>query len=75
MKPNRYMVFFSMGFELVGLILGSVFVGQKLDALWGTKGIALLVLTVACLAGWMVHLVYLLKRIEKLEAKDEQSKS
>ena len=73
MKPSRYLVFLSMGFELVGLVLASVFLGQKLDEMWGTKGIVLLVLTLACLGGWMVHLVFLLKQIERAEERDSKS--
>lgn len=70
MKPNRYLIFISMGFELVGLTLASVFIGQELDNQFGTKGIILLVLMIACLAGWLIHVIFLLKRLEKAEEKD-----
>ena len=74
MKPGRYMVFLSMGFELVGLVLASVFLGQKLDDMWGTKGLVLIFLTLATLGGWMVHLVFLLRQIERAEARDEKKR-
>jgi len=70
-KPNRYMIFISMGIELVGLVLGSLWVGQVLDQQFQTKGIMVVFFAVAGLASWFVHLIYLLKRIEKLEEQDE----
>ena len=73
MNPNKYWIFLSMGFELVGLVITSVFIGQSLDEKLGTRGISLLILTLASLAGWMVHLIFLLKRIERSTEKDSDS--
>ncbi len=67
MKPNRYLIFMTMGFELVGLILGAIYVGQILDKQFGTGGIILIFMTLACMVSWMIHLMFLLKRIEKAE--------
>jgi F0F1-type ATP synthase assembly protein I len=64
------MVLVGMGFELVGLIVASVMIGQILDEKFGTKGLLLLALTISCLVSWMVHLVYLLKRLEKTAEQD-----
>jgi F0F1-type ATP synthase assembly protein I len=73
MKSNRYLVFMSMGFELVGLVLGALWVGQKMDQYFGTKGIMLIVMVFGCMTSWILHLVFLLKRIESLEEKDSSS--
>ena len=75
MNPNKYWIFLSMGFELVGLVITSVFIGQSLDEKLGTRGLSLLFLTLACLAGWMVHLIFLLKRIERSSEKDPDSET
>ena len=63
------MVFFGMGFELVGLILASLYFGNMLDEKFQLKGLCLVALSMASLAGWLIHIVQLAKRIEK--QKDE----
>ena len=65
MKQNKYLVFLGMGMELVGLVLTSVYVGQKIDVEYGTKGLALVGLSMASLAGWIAHIVLLSKKLEK----------
>lgn len=65
MKNNRYIVFTAMGFELVGLMLAAVFIGKKIDDQYGLKGLGLIALSVLALAGWLVHIVALVKQIEK----------
>ncbi|MFN7728913.1 MAG: AtpZ/AtpI family protein [Bdellovibrio sp.] len=73
MKPSRYLVFASMGLELVGLVIGCLYIGQVLDEKFGTKGLMVIFFSVASLVGWFIHLVFLLKRIEKLAEKDKTS--
>lgn len=70
---SKYIVFTAIGFELVGTILACIFIGHKLDVHYGTKGLALIGLSVAGLAGWLIHVVQLLKRIEAIP--DENSDS
>ena len=51
-----------MGFELVGLILGGLYVGSQIDkemkwpgyAVAGAMGIALI--------GWFIHLIFMMKK-------------
>lgn len=71
MKANRYLVFMGLGFELVGLIIGGIYLGQLLDAHFGTRGIMVLVILASCLVSWFIHLVFLLKRVEKMGAGDD----
>jgi F0F1-type ATP synthase assembly protein I len=59
---RRYLVFIAMGFELVGLILACLLIGQWLDDRYHLKGFGVLGLTIIGLVGWMVHLVQLLKQ-------------
>jgi hypothetical protein len=64
MKNNRYLVFVAMGFELLGIILASVVLGRMIDERYQTKGLALVGLSMAGLAGWIYHIVLLAKQIE-----------
>ncbi|MBX3019252.1 MAG: AtpZ/AtpI family protein [Bdellovibrionaceae bacterium] len=72
MKPNKGLIFMAMGFELVGLILGCIFIGQWVDENYGTKGLGLVGFSAAALVGWLVHIVQLLK---KFEADSEEPES
>ncbi len=62
---NKYIIFSAMGFELVGLILGAVWMGQYLETLYSLKGLWIIILMVACLAGWLIQLIYLAKKLDK----------
>lgn len=64
MKANKGLVFMAMGFELVGLILACIFIGQWVDQNYGTKGLALVGFSALGLVGWLVHIVKLLKKFE-----------
>lgn len=63
-KPN-YLVFAGMGFELVGLIVACLFIGQWFDEKYGTKGLGVAGFSILALVGWLVHLIQLLKSTEK----------
>ena len=65
MKSNKYIVFTAMGLELVGLILGSLYVGQLLDKKFQSQGLIMVGLSLASLAGWLFHIVVLAKSLEK----------
>ena len=69
MKTNKYLVFTAMGFELVGLILGSVYVGQILDSKYELKGLGMVGLSMLALAGWIFHIVQLAKKLENSKDK------
>jgi preprotein translocase subunit Sss1 len=61
--------FMGIGFELVGIVLASLYLGTLLDEhfLWGGFGVAgvLLIGTV----GWIVHVVYWLMKMQKRDIK------
>lgn len=61
-----------MGFELLGLILGGLFIGQLIDKEMNWPGYGVAILVVACLVSWLIHLVYLLKRFIKEVPDDTQ---
>lgn len=71
MNANRYLILTGLGFELVGLIIGGLYIGQLLDEKFGTKGIMALLILASCLVSWFVHLIFLLKRLEKISDQDQ----
>jgi hypothetical protein len=57
-------VFVGIGFELVGLVLAAIFVGQRLDE--GSKGGLWTVgLIFSALVIWIIHLVILSRKFSK----------
>ncbi|WP_374027771.1 AtpZ/AtpI family protein [Bdellovibrio bacteriovorus] len=71
---KKYIIFASIGFELVGLILGCFYLGQYLDQKYQTKGLIFAVLSLASLVGWLVRVIWLLNRIQKQDEKESESK-
>lgn len=70
---KKYIIFASMGFELVGLILGCFFLGQYLDEKYHSKGLIFVGLTMLCLIGWLTRVVWLLRRMQKQEEQEDQA--
>ena len=62
---NKYIVFVAMGMELVGIMIGCLFIGQKLDENYGLKGLGMIGLSMLGLAGWIYQIVILAKRADK----------
>lgn len=69
---NRYIIFASIGFELVGLIVGCFYLGEFLDAKYNTGGMAFVGLSVASLIGWLVRVIWLLQRVQKQDEEAEK---
>jgi F0F1-type ATP synthase assembly protein I len=69
---NKYIVFAAMGFELVGIIIACLFLGQWLDRNYGTRGLGLVGCSVLGLAGWLVHIVQLTKNLDKNQDQNSQ---
>jgi hypothetical protein len=59
-----------MGFELVAIILGAVWLGEKIDETYQTQGWAVVGLIFLLFTGWFVHLILLLRRYMN-ETKEE----
>jgi len=62
---NKYIVFAALGFELVGIMIGCLFLGQWLDHKYSTKGLAIIGCSVLGLAGWLIHVVQMAKSLDK----------
>lgn len=63
------LAFAGMGIELISLILGSIFFGQKIDNLYKLPGYVTVGLLILVLIGWFIRLLYLLRRINKLDGE------
>jgi hypothetical protein len=62
MKP---LIVAGFGFELVVLILGTVWLGPKLDEHFQTQGIIFVVLLIVVLVGWFLRLIFLLQKWDR----------
>lgn len=61
---NKYIVFSAIGIELVGIILACIFIGQYVDANYGTKGLGIVGFSVLGLTAWLIQVVRMLKTME-----------
>lgn len=66
---KSYIIFASIGFELVGLIVGCFYLGEYLDSKYHTKGLIFVGLSLFCLLGWLFRVIWLLKRTEEQNEK------
>lgn len=76
MKRAKAIVFAGMGFELVGLILAGLYLGQFLDKQYNLNGLATAGLSILVLIGWMVQLVFMLRKFlaeEKANPVDKKN--
>ena len=60
-KLRNGIVFTAIGFELVGIMVFMLYVGQYLDKNYGWGGLGVAGLSMVGLGGWIAHLAYLLK--------------
>ncbi|MGE0526505.1 MAG: hypothetical protein AB7G93_02130 [Bdellovibrionales bacterium] len=71
---DKALVFFGVGFELVALCIGGIFLGGEIDKYMGWSGgggtVALILIL---LIGWFIHLFILLRRFD--QDVDPNSKS
>jgi F0F1-type ATP synthase assembly protein I len=65
---NPYIIFTAMGTELVGIILATLWIGQKLDEIYGLEGLAMISLSLLGLIGWLIQIVFLLKKSENMDS-------
>jgi membrane protein DedA with SNARE-associated domain len=72
---QKFLIFSGIGAELGGLILIAFFVGRYLDESYQTKGLIFLGLTLTFLVAWFIHIVWLLKRLQKQTPADAPTPS
>lgn len=62
---NKYIAFVAIGLELVGIVLACLYIGQKLDEAFGLKGLGMIGLSMAGLAGWIAQVVFLARKADR----------
>lgn len=65
MKRNPYLYFTAMGMELVAIEIAMIQVGSLIDKRMGWSGYALAGGSIIGLVGWLLHIFYALRDIEK----------
>lgn len=62
---KKYLLFGSMGFELIGIILGGYYLGELLDQKYNSNGIIFVGLSIIGLIGWLIRIIWLVKKFDK----------
>lgn len=61
----------SMGFEIVGIIAAAVYIGGFLDERYKWGGLGLIGAIAIGFVGWFVHLLLVVRMLEKDDQKEE----
>jgi hypothetical protein len=59
------MVFVGVGFEAIGVVLASIWLGQWLDGYFSVQGLFTILFCFVGLGGWFAHIVFLLRKMNK----------
>ncbi len=73
MSLGKYLIFASIGFELIGLILGAFYLGNYLDEKYQGNGLYFVVLAFIALIGWLVQIIFFLRRFQKEDEAESKS--
>ncbi len=73
MSLGKYLIFASIGFELIGLILGAFYLGNYLDDKYQGHGLYFVILAFVALIGWLLQIVLFLRRFQKEDEAEAQS--
>lgn len=69
---RKGMVFTGMGFELVGLVLGALYIGGIIDRHYQLPGYGTAGMIILCTVGWIWHIIVLLNNIMKSDDGDSE---
>ncbi len=64
---RKGMVFMGMGFELVGIVLASLYFGTMLDNAFKLNGFGGAAVLLLGTGGWIAHMIFLLIKMQKQE--------
>lgn len=69
---RKYLIFISIGFELIAAVLIGIYAGEIIDKKLQAKGLATALVIFIVLAGWFVHINYLLKKTKEKPSNDNE---
>lgn len=62
-KTGKGLVFAGLGMEIIGMMIGSVIIGQEVDKLIGWKGYySVIVLMLASFGVWVWHIIVIARK-------------
>lgn len=61
----------SMGFEIVGIVLAAVYFGNWLDEKMGWVGFGLIGMMAAGFGGWLLHVILVVRIMERREESEK----
>lgn len=64
-QKQQLAVFSGLGFEIVGMMIGSVVVGKVIDSYLQTKGISVVIMIILSLMVWLYHVIYMWEKMKK----------
>lgn len=65
MPKNKFIVFVGIGIESVALILSAVWLGQHIDSYLKIRYVFTSVLPIVALVAWIIHVIYMVKKINE----------
>lgn len=63
-------IFMGIGFELLALVMGALFLGREIDRYFAWPGYGVAFTVISVMAGWIYHLIILLKKF--MDAADRE---
>ncbi len=67
---KKALIFMGMGLEIGFLIVGAYFLSEILDQKYKTKGVLFVVLSLLLLLGWLIQILWMLKRFQDEEEEE-----
>jgi hypothetical protein len=64
---SKWLVLSAIGFELTGLIVAAIFLGRYLESVYPAKGLWVATGIILAFVGWLIHALFLIKKIQKQE--------
>ncbi len=74
-KLNKGLIFAGMGFELLGIMVGCIYIGAIIDKKMQWPSYAAAGLVVIGVTGWIIHVFHLLKQISAPNKTHDQNDS
>lgn len=70
---QKILVFMGLGLEIGLAIVAAYHIGNLLDQKYQSKGLIFVILAFLLLIGWMIQVIWLVRRLQKDEDNDQGS--